>query len=871
MPMKTHRWLTPTLSLCIALALAGLPRGWALPTTQDLKGEVVNEKGEPIAGAVCTATAARHGELPDEGLSVTTGEKGEFSFPGLLPGTYALTCAAVGRQLVAKNDLEVTDTQLPFVQVALPPEIVVREKVEVHGQAPTIAQQNASPPATLASPQLAALPLAQQKFKAALPLVPGVVRTPDGKINIKGAMESQGLLLVDSAETVDPVTGSFAIDVPIDAVESLEVYKSAYRAEYGRFSGGLTSIQTKPPSNQWHFEVNDLLPTLRIKSGHIVGLADDSPRLNFTGPVLANKLNFSESFIYDVNKQPVRGLAWPHNETKTQSLNSFTSFQYIFSPQHLMTVNVNLFPLRRQFADINSLVPQTASSDYGQRGFSVAATDRYLLGSGAVLTTLVQGIKFDSYAHGQGREDMLVTPNGWAGNFFNAYSRTSNQQEALQTFEFPHKEWHGKHELKLGGDFVHRTYSGTSGSRPVRLFRQDGSLAEQINFTGPGSLAAQDSELAVFTHDHWVFSDQLALDMGLRYSGQTIGEPAALAPRAGLVYSPGTAGKTILRAGLGIFYDRVPLLAGDFTDNPTRVVSFFDEHGMPCPAGGGQGIPSPGPLSQGSGACPPLGSPLVFRNAYLRVDEKGRRITPSRHRLDSTPYNATWNLEADRELRPHVVVRFSYLSSRTYNVFTVDPLHLPGSDPVLLLSNTGGSRYHEFESTLRVRPREDVDLNFSYVRSLARGDLNTLGQVFVPFEQPVIRPNFYADLPSNVPHRVVTWGRFKIPWGITASPVLDVHTGFPYSAVDALQNYVGAPNSQRFPGFFSLDLKLTKDFRVPFIPWLKNHQLRGALAIFNITNHANPRDVFSNIASPDFGHFVGFQHRLYDTFLDIIY
>jgi hypothetical protein len=81
---------------------------------------------------------------------------------------------------------------------------------------------------------------------------------------------------------------------------------------------------------------------------------------------------------------------------------------------------VNLFPLRQQFADINSLVPQAASSDYDQRGYSVGVTDRLLLASGGLLTTLVKFTRFSSYAHGQGPEDMLVTPNGWGGNFFNA-------------------------------------------------------------------------------------------------------------------------------------------------------------------------------------------------------------------------------------------------------------------------------------------------------------------------------------------------------------------------------------------------------------------------------------------------------------------
>jgi hypothetical protein len=215
----------------------------------------------------------------------------------------------------------------------------------------------------------------------------------------------------------------------------------------------------------------------------------------------------------------------------------------------------------------------------------------------------------------------------------------------------------------------------------------------------------------------------------------------------------------------------------------------------------------------------------------------------------------------------------SYLSSRTRDVFVADPLTLTQVPfrPALLLSNIGGSRYHEFESTIRIRPREGADLNISYVQSRARGDINTLSQIFVPFEQPVIRPNFIANLPANVPHRLVAWGGFKIPWQASITPLIDLHSGFPYSAVDTLQNYVGQPNSLRMPTFFSLDLKLTKDFRLPFVPVLKKHKLRGGFQIFNVTNHSNPRDVFNNVTSPFFGHFVGFQHRFYDASVDIVY
>ena len=80
----------------------------------------------------------------------------------------------------------------------------MHQKVDVTAQAPQATAEAAAPPATLNDQQLHSLPLVEQKFKAALPLIPGVVRTPDGRIAVKGAIENQGTLLVDSAETVDP-------------------------------------------------------------------------------------------------------------------------------------------------------------------------------------------------------------------------------------------------------------------------------------------------------------------------------------------------------------------------------------------------------------------------------------------------------------------------------------------------------------------------------------------------------------------------------------------------------------------------------------------------------------------------------------------
>ena len=94
-----------------------------------------------------------------------------------------------------------------------------------------------------------------------------------------------------------------------------------------------------------------------------------------------------------------------------------------------------------------------------------------------------------------------------------------------------------------------------------------------------------------------------------------------------------------------------------------------------------------------------------------------------------------------------------------------------------------------------------------------------------------------------------------------------MHSGFPYSNVDVLQDYVGAPNSLRFPTYFSLDVKVYRDFpiRIPFKerPKGKVRKIRIGVYSIDVTNRQNPHDVFSNTGSPPavFGTFDGFQRR----------
>src|SRR4029077_7957442 len=172
-------------------------------------------------------------------LVTLTDSAGHYEFMQLAGGTYTLRVNQQGFKPFVET-VSVSANQGSVVDVTLALDTIV-EKVEVKEQAASLPTENSSPASTINNAQLETLPLAQQKFRDALPIVPGVIRTLDGKLSLRGASENQGMLQVDSAKTVDPVTGSFSIPVPIDAIQKVNVDKTPFSAENGGFSGGLTT------------------------------------------------------------------------------------------------------------------------------------------------------------------------------------------------------------------------------------------------------------------------------------------------------------------------------------------------------------------------------------------------------------------------------------------------------------------------------------------------------------------------------------------------------------------------------------------------------------------------------------------------------
>lgn len=830
----------------LARAGAPLPQG----LTASISGRVSVASAQGVSNNLSAITVKLTGPAPATTTQeeVSDGE-GRYEFAHLVPGSYKVEITVDGFKpwsaavkLVA-GQAAIQDAPLQLNQV--------EETLEVKGEATEVATESTSPTATVSDQQLQTLPLKTGKFTEALSVSPSVIKTQEGRLNFNGQAESQGMLLLDGAENVDPVAGSFAIPVPVDAIQSIQVFNTPDSVAYGGFSAGLTRIEIKPPSPMWYYKLLDFLPSFRGKNDHLVGLANVTPRFEGGGPLIKDKLNFSEDLTYEFRRDPVHGLTWPFNETDIYAFDSFTNVQWILSPKHLINFNLNDFASTNLYSNIDSLIPQSASVNFRRRGVSFGMSDAYQFTSGLVLSTVIRYTNFYTYAHGQGSDQMTINPEGWGGNYFSAESRNANQVEALPSVQIPMKKWFGEHDIRFGFDFLYRTFTGSSLSQPVNLLPEGCTLAglqaltctpaEQITFQGSGMLHAADTEYSEYIEDHWTVTKSLSLTLGGRLSSQTIGLDAAFAPRAGIAYSF-TDWKTVVRAGAGLIYSHVPLLAGDFAENQTRVIDFMS-----------------GPYT---------GRTITLQNVYLPGGSITNISSPAD--LGNSPRTFTWNIESETALRKNFSLRVGYYETHTADLFLVNPI-LPAigtatTTGFLALENTGTAHYRQAQITARYSPSEKGEANVSYSWSRARGDLNTLSDTFIPFQIPVIRPNEYGVQPSDIPNRLLAWGYVHLPfWSVVLSPVFDMHSGFAYSNTDVLQDYVGVPNGQRFPTYYSLDVKVYRDFpiHIPFKerPSGKVRKIRLGVYSLDVTNRHNPHDVFNNISSPLFGQFDGFQRR----------
>jgi hypothetical protein len=772
--------------------------------------------GQPVVVPGVTLSLSCAGMEPRSDVS---NELGQFRFADVPVGACSIVAELQGFtsavKAVAVKPGETADVALRLDLEALHEEVSVTGGADTVDGGPTAARVE-----RITATVMQMAPIASERFQDALPLIPGVVRGPDGLLNISGTRSNQSALMFNNADGTDPVTGEDAIELPIDAVSTVQVRESAFAPEFGLSAGAVTTVETERAGDAWHITVNDLEPRPRRRAGVFRGIESWTPRFTFGGPLVKGTINLLESIQYEYSQTRVFGLPAFQSDTQLQSFESYTRVDWTVTATNHVTGSVMVSPRKTTYAGLNTFNPQGVTPDITNHNVLASASDQVVVGNQGVLDTRVSVKQFDATIYpSQGNGPMVLAPDANAGSYFNNQDRTSRRVEWLTTYAFT--PWGAAHLLKVGSGVTYETFDGVNTSRPVDIVREDGTLTQAITFTGSGLLDRHRTALRGFGQDSWKVSSRLSVQFGARYDYDSFTGDVNLAPRGSFTAVASDDGRTVIRGGGGVFYDPIPLNVTSFGQMQERATTSFAADGVT-----------------------PVGPTVLMSNV----------IGPALH----TPRSVNWNIEVDREWLKNIFVRIGYQQRETDFEPVLNPITLASGDPVLLLATDGQSRYREGQITARYQFHGADQLVGSYTRSSAVGNLNDFNSYFGNIENPVIRPDARGPLPWDAPNRYLFWSNVSLPRGFTVFPVVDVRTGFPLSVVDENLNFVGARNEAgRFPTFVSLDLQISKRFR------LFRHNTTVGLKVFNITNHFNPRDYQGNLASADFG---GFSNGVGRTF-----
>jgi hypothetical protein len=807
-----REWVAYVVSILLFVLPAFSQSG--LTASGSIRGDVFTKGTNGKPAVLPGVLIVLHGPITKEAESDA---KGAFAVDGLPPGAYQIEANAPGLYAALAVDVSAgTSSTVPVEMNVAAVTSTVNVTASETAQSEESAQHN-----TIAQSVVEKAPNQEEKVESLLPLVPGVVRGPDGRINMKGAQATQAGWLVNSANVTDPATGGQAISLPIDVVSSVQVISNPYDPEYGKFTGAVASIETRTSNfDKFHFSIQNLAPRARDRDGSIVGIGAFTPRATITGPLIKDRLAFTQSLEYRFVRTPVESLPPLQRDTKIESLDSFSQFDLKINDKQTASLSLAVFPQKFDFLGLNTFTPQLSTTDLHQSGYQISAQHSFVRKSGALLSSRFAYEEFDADTFPNSQDPYRLLVETTEGGFFNRQNRDTDRLQWQEIYQSSPKHFYGDHQLKFGLDFSHSSYDGRQQFLPVDIVGVARTTLQRIEFGAPTTFVVHQNEFAWFGGDQWAVGPRLTVNLGLRFDNDSITDSTHAAPRAGLTLALTKDRRTLLKAGGGLFYDRVPLNARAFPRFPDRTLVTFDATGE-----------------------------LASSVPYSNVITGGLK----------NPRSETWNVEIDRQVIEKLLIRVAYQQRNTVHGLVLNP-ETTARGSFLSLDNNGRDFYREFQITGRYQLRRQT-LNVSYVRSKATGDLNDFNQFFGNDPQAVIQPNSRGPLDFDASNRFLTWGELNAPWKLMLMPVLDIHSGFPYSVVNERRDFIGPRNDKEFPRFDSFDLQVLRNFGLRF--HRKEHTVKLGFGVFNLFNHGNPRDVQNDFDSYRFGQFLNSAVRTF--------
>jgi hypothetical protein len=707
------------------------------------------------------------------------------------------------RQQCAVGPGEVTlDLELGLATVA--------EQVTVTAQAPLMVASETAQPVTVSREIIDNAALPSGRFEDVLPLVPTVVRGPDGLISMAGARPVQGSLLVNGGRETDPVSGEYGVLIPIDALSSVETFTTGYSAEFGQSTGGVARVRTRSGTDSLRLSINSFIPRLRFDAGKTHGIESWTPHFGVSGPVVKGKVWFAQSFDFSRVRSEL-DTAQGEQDSRLNAITSMSQIDMRPTASHELSVSANIGRRIIDDANLNWFNPMGTVPRFQTTNWSLALQERATLNPSTFVESGVHVKRFDATLTSRGEGAYTMGHEQTVGRYFNEQDRTAYRTEVSTVVSRVGTGRVGPTLLRVGAAVDYVTYTGTNVSAPVRFLRADGSLARFVTFSGTPETDGSATEYGAFITRHSPWTRSLDVEFGIRLDGSSLADHPIVAPRLEWVWTGPDQGRTTVKGGGGVFADRLVLGARTFSQQQSRTV---------------QRVFADGSLN---------GAARVYTNAAAEDL--------------SLPWAGVWNIQLAHRFGMSWLVRTDYRERYGRNELVVTPEVIDETSGVMTLRQNGTSTSRGLETTVGFVQPDGHQVYVSYVRSSATGNMNDLNSIEGNFKEAFVRDDADGPLRFDVPHRFLAWAVFQLPSRTTLAPFFEMRSGFPFSAIDDEWNYVGSRNGRRLPTFASLDVVVNTWVDLPVIKL----PARLGFKIYNLVGTGHGRDVQSNIVLGDFG------------------
>jgi carboxypeptidase family protein len=467
----------------------------------------------------------------------------------------------------------------------------------------------------------------------------------------------------------------------------------------------------------------------------------------------------------------------------------------------------------------------------------------------------------------------------------------------------------GAHTAKLGVDFIHIASDVTfsPGSNGVYSFSSLGNFLARVplsyaQFTGTGEVSTRINELSLFAQDEWRARPNLTISPGFRYDAQfnpgylaailpQYRAPGAtsvpndlrqLQPRLGLAWDVTSDGRTVVRAGSGIYH--APTVMSTFiqsilfnggnpelgysvsTTNAAALASAFEASGSN--------------LSQA-----PLNNLPVFTadQLYALLGGPNGRLGLNTNYIDPNfrnPRALQWKAGIDREIAPSVTAGVDYTYINTIDITRQRDTNLPAPVPDAtgrliysssrplgpvfgvnqVTESSAQAVYRALTTSLNVR-RQRYVLTAYYTLGWNKSETDTERPVAnIVYESAANLNNDYNWSNLDMRHQFTSTTVFFLPGDFEVSSVERFASGRPFNATvgsagdlnrdgqttdrPLVDGVVMARNAFRNTAFYNVDMRIGRSFELP----RQKGRIILSVDFFNVFNFDNVVLGSSNMA-----------------------